>query len=153
MHLSQLALAPDSINCRTPKLGGTAGERQRNTATIIIKTRSVVQSSMRCRVLQDAGLQVSAVKVNRRQSLDLAQSAQSPYSGRSADEDISCKRKGVVKSASFTSSSNDSATRCRRDSVSASTGNAQARAFIACCACHHRHSSICNLLHHTSGAC
>ena len=64
---------------------------------------------------------MTAVKVNRRQSLDLT-STQSPYSGKTSDEDALIKRKGVVRSASFASGSNEAAARRRQGTTSATPG-------------------------------
>lgn len=58
----------------------------------------------------DVGLRVSAVKVAQRQPVELSQSANgdSPYSSTQADGKGTMKRKGVVKSASFSAGSSES---------------------------------------------
>lgn len=57
------------------------------------------------------GLRVSAVKVSQRQPMELSQGAagDSPYSTKQADGKGAMKRKGVVKSASFSAGSADTA--------------------------------------------
>ncbi|KAL0042675.1 hypothetical protein WJX79_007474 [Trebouxia sp. C0005] len=61
------------------------------------------------RVLQDAGLRVSAAKVSLRQPLDPNQgtSVHSPYSIKGPDGKGITKRKGLVRSATFTAGSAD----------------------------------------------
>lgn len=55
----------------------------------------------------DVGLRVSAVKVTQLQPVELSQEANggSPYSSTQADDKGTMKRKGVVKSATFSARS------------------------------------------------
>lgn len=57
----------------------------------------------------DVGLRVSAVKVTQRQPMELSQGANgdSPYSAKQADGKGTMKRKGVVKSATFSAGSSE----------------------------------------------
>ena len=57
----------------------------------------------------DVGLRVSAVKVTQRQPMELSQGANgdSPYSSKQADGKGTMKRKGVVKSATFSVGSSE----------------------------------------------
>lgn len=57
----------------------------------------------------DVGLHVSAVKVTQLQAMELSQEANSsrPYSSTQADNKGTMKRKGVVKSATFSAGSSE----------------------------------------------
>ena len=58
----------------------------------------------------DVGLRVSAVKVTQRQPMELGQGANgdSPYLAKQAEAKGTMKRKGVVKSATFSAGSSES---------------------------------------------
>ena len=57
----------------------------------------------------DVGLRVSAVKVTQRQPMELSQRANgdSPYSAKQADGKGTTKRKGAIKSATFSAGSSE----------------------------------------------
>lgn len=92
----QTARQTGAVQGKTPLTSSSARSRLRDTGS---ETRKL-----------DVGLRVSAVKVAQRQPVELSQSANgdSPYSSTQADGKGTMKRKGVVKSASFSAGSSES---------------------------------------------
>ncbi|KAL0040594.1 hypothetical protein WJX77_011868 [Trebouxia sp. C0004] len=93
---------------------GSVGSVKTNLATppgiaATGRLRDVAAARSESRILQDAGLRVSAVKVSLRQPLDPNQgtSVHSPYSTKGPDGKGMIKRKGLVRSATFTAGSAD----------------------------------------------
>lgn len=75
----------------------------------LVQLNSPLAGCSESRILQDAGLRVSALKVAHRQPMDLSQGANvsSPYSAKSPDSKSVMKRKGLVRSATFSAGSTD----------------------------------------------